>query len=103
MSKPKFTPGPWGIGKPEAHTIAIAKLGRVIAEVFRDEASRDRTDADASLIAVAPEMFFALQEAAFALEQEADNYRDGDKYQPRGETLHRIAKKARAALAKVSP
>lgn len=42
----------------------------------------------------------ALSKAIVELEQEAENYRDGDEYQPRGKTLHRLAKKARAALAK---
>jgi hypothetical protein len=41
-----------------------------------------------------------LSKAIAALEQEAENYRDGDKYQPRGKALHRLAKKAREALTK---
>jgi len=103
MGETCFTPGPWRVaGKasgrihyagsdPEIGTVEIAIVGD-----YRDKEllpfNRDRWDADARLIAAAPNLYEALKEM---LEM-------GELFIPA--KLHSPGfKRARAALAKVSP
>lgn len=56
MSEPKFTPGPWMVGKSiyQGKARVYAEKGGRIADVFAYE--EDQVHANAVLIAVAPEM-----------------------------------------------
>lgn len=61
---------------------------------------------NANLISAAPKLLEALKDTVVALASEAENYRDADgpfgraNYQPRGITLHLLAGRARAVIAK---
>lgn len=56
MSEPKFTPGPWKVGKSiyQSQARVVAEKGGRIADVFAYE--EDQAYANAVLIAIAPEM-----------------------------------------------
>lgn len=61
MSEPKFTPGPWMVGKSiyQGKARVYAEKGGRIADVFAYE--EDQVHANAALIAVAPEMYEKLE------------------------------------------
>lgn len=70
MSEPKFTPGPWeAINTSWEYSVVVDEDAARIAQVFiRDEADEETQDkfeaiknADANLIAAAPDMYEALE------------------------------------------
>lgn len=69
MSEPKFTPGPWKVGKSiyQSQARVVAEKGGRIADVFAYE--EDQAHANAVLIAVAPEMCDVLQHYLDLLER----------------------------------
>jgi len=62
MSEPKFTPGPWRVGKSiyQSQARVVAEKGGRVADVFAYEEDQDH--ANAALIAAAPEMYELLDE-----------------------------------------
>lgn len=68
MSEPKFTPGPWKVGKSiyQSQARVVAEKGGRIADVFAYE--EDQAYANAVLIAAAPEMYKALLKLKECLE-----------------------------------
>ncbi len=61
----KFTPGPWDNNKWNSHEHQISALGGTVALVSHSHSliSEDSADANAHLIAAAPEMYAALSKA----------------------------------------
>lgn len=65
MTAPKFTPGPWS----EVSAQIRAASGSVVCEVFSQPADAGKrygygvSDANAALIAAAPELYAALEDA----------------------------------------
>ncbi len=104
MGKQTHTPGPWVIQTAktgDTHSMIRAALPgysgtRKIAEVT-DIGSP--ADANAHLIAAAPELLAALREM---LAVHDDNVEQGRVRFAKGSFVHRAAKKARAAIAKAT-
>lgn len=111
MSKPQFTPGPWKAAPyssvvgcpisaqpdPEKNTILVAGTRSAVAET--PEGFRAEVEANARLIAAAPEIYEALTQAVGWFQQYADGHTaegDADKA-ARNQTR---ADTGRAALAK---
>ena len=87
---PQFTPGPWRLHDMERATIVAGRPGGEVANCcngFGDQ------DANARLIAAAPQLFEALSIAEYAMEQAVDDICDINM-----EGLNVAIKKARAAL-----
>lgn len=61
MSEPKFTPGPWRVGKSiyQSQARVVAEKGGRVSDVFAYE--EDQAHANAALIATAPEMYDLLE------------------------------------------
>lgn len=69
MRPPMHTPGPWTTGCGKNNTIAIVAREwetRLVANVSAKDRSVEETDANADLIAAAPDMLEALSELADA-------------------------------------
>lgn len=64
MSEPKWTPGPWGIKLAQGSINGAQIWGKgfvTVARITRDaDKPRDQKDADARLLAAAPELYEAL-------------------------------------------
>lgn len=108
MDARKHTPGPWHVGGTgSASAKGMARVwgpdrAAVCAISERRTLGVDETpemDANAKLIAAAPDLAEALYEAGVQLDLEAENYRDEDgRYEPHGKKLAALATKTRAAL-----
>lgn len=101
MSEVKHTPGPWKAHRTVSgdYQIRFGGKGGWLAEVFDDdEPVEGRTEADARLIAAAPEMLEALQELFLSYKSLADS---GDAGTWRIEDFPE-GKKALAAIAKAT-
>lgn len=59
MSKPKFTPGPWGWCMPDEVFPAVFcnENGNIIADLYDAKNNQRQMVANAALIAAAPEMY----------------------------------------------
>ena len=70
MSAHKHTPGPWNVGATDAETaeIDVVSEGRPYICLVLPGAVDGRTEANARLIAAAPELLMALRLASPALE-----------------------------------
>ena len=75
----KFTPGPWKARKMKQHT-AIESEFRRVAMVGACYGPNCDSDADARLIAAAPEMYEALETALEALHHTLRNVCNSPKY-----------------------
>ena len=93
----KHTPGPWKVAKPSrSHANGNPMYGLVGPEIVADYEDWGFTEANARLIAAAPDLLEALKEANKELEYLND---------PKGFVSmrqERIMEKARAAIAKAS-
>lgn len=91
--KPSFTPGPWVI-EPEAYQCVIAEtqLWLIATQGTDEDISIEQDDANANLIAAAPDLYAALK--AF-VEYEEASARYQDLYPADGDLFG-----ARAALRK---
>ena len=108
MTAPKFTPGPWS----EVSAQIRAASGSVVCEVFSQPADAGKrygygvSDANAALIAAAPELYAALERCLPLLVQLGDFIGNGpvDPSSPAslGERCDAILQ-ARAALGKAVP
>ena len=106
MSAPKFTPGPWkrptDLGIVSTSAARINKNGRAIRQrvALLDCKGLDQVtiDANAALIAAAPELYEALERALPVLIAAAMNASSADTYKPPQQIALDMA---RAALAKV--
>jgi len=94
MKEPKFTKGPWIVSKTSGMEIFInhchensKRVPGYFAEVRRFTTDHEQVDANAHLIAAAPELFEALELADAALSGANMN-------------IDVVRKKVRAALAK---
>ena len=75
MTKQTYTPGPWGIEKWDRACLIIS--GQAIIAPAPDSASREEREANARLIAAAPELLEACKEAlviAKHLKHDADSW-----------------------------
>lgn len=68
MSKPKHTPGPWSVGRyPDDGSLAVVNEKLTIAlmdqSFYGNQISKEKCEANAQLIAAAPDMLEALQDA----------------------------------------
>lgn len=90
MSAPKFTPGPWRMHDMEAGVIVAGRPGGEVANVNNGFGDRD---ANAALIAAAPDLYEALKSAVSWLVQVMPDA----PLTPRGEEL---LASYRAALSK---
>jgi hypothetical protein len=63
MSERKWTPGPWFVGKD----LSIGPNGQGVSVIVA-ACDYDHADANAHLIAAAPDLYEALEDAALALE-----------------------------------
>ncbi|WWA79547.1 hypothetical protein Kintu_gp55 [Xanthomonas phage Kintu] len=88
----RYTPGPWSIGEtdPDTAEIEIVSEGRPYICLVLPGAVDDRTEANARLIAAAPELLEALTEIVAAA--------DGDGWKQLDATFST----ARAAIAKAT-
>ena len=69
MSEPKFTPGPWKVGRPHNEDVPSAINGWNYYPIYYGNDEEQVCDivynkADAALIAAAPEMYEALEKIA---------------------------------------
>ena len=93
MSKPAFTHGPWRIEKKLASNEISLWSPELYVGIFTGSIKKEVDfEANARLIAAAPELFEALQEMVASIDAE---------YSPRVTDAN--FPKARAALAKVQP
>lgn len=77
MSEVKHTPGPWHAGEYEEYDQAvIGPAGIMVADcsIYHETRSIETNQANARLIAAAPEMYAALKAL---LKECSDNYRSG--------------------------
>ncbi len=93
--KERFTPGPWEVWdnrdkETTEHDYAVGdKDGWLVAEIGNDNI--DIEEANASLIAAAPEMYALLDEIRMEVYDAIDEYGDGILVLPE-ETFDKIAK-----------
>lgn len=95
MSKPKFTPGPWGVKKRIDIWVMAGVLH--VATIPRT-ADGDWSCHNAHLISAAPDMYEALKEVAERLRNCATNIEE--EYPIWAGDLRKMAESADAALAK---
>ncbi len=88
--EPKFTPGPWHISDDMSDPVYITTARRKICSIDYN-APYDESDANAALIAVAPEMYGLLERLSHALYAE-----DGDRW---AEEINWLLAKARGEVA----
>ena len=91
MTKHTFTPGPWHIYGLPVQARILGPNGEAVAACrakYRDDASAATRNANARLIAAAPELYEALHDMVHAFRDENEGQTDALAY-------------ARAALAKV--
>ena len=97
----KFTPGPWSLDNNDVRDEAQAVLRDATGCIVADAFTMDRTgecEANAHLIAAAPELYEALEDCMTALEP-YDDAKPRDWKSDR-ENLRRVYQSARFALAK---
>lgn len=102
MDAVKYTPGPWmlNIGTLKGGHILVYAEGYGVAKVYDEETeSRTTNMANARLIAAAPDLLEALQDALGALEQDYDIGKDANDSDWEGLAYQRL-QNARAAIAK---
>lgn len=90
MSKPKFTPGPWRYGYDEEETKHVVRMATAIDDPWHhrthhlwecehciepDDKGFDEADANARLIAAAPEMYALLRRISIT---DMTDRREGD-------------------------
>lgn len=85
-----FTPGPWVIEKA-ADAYCIASVGNLVIMPSSGKVKHDNTEADARLIAAAPDLLEALE----MIVAEADSYTART-----GKPVYNWLDQARAAIAK---
>lgn len=61
IAEPKHTPGPWRMHDMEAMTVVAGHPGGEIANCLNSLSTHEQADADARLIALAPEMLAELR------------------------------------------
>lgn len=95
MAETKFTPGPWRmVGTTANRFVVTASSGTVIAETWKDF----RQEADARLIAAAPELYGALEALIAMQDQMSRKPTDGGGVFPADYGI--VRGRAHAALAK---
>jgi len=102
----KHTPGPWNmVDEDKRIAIGVGLVegpnGYDVAEVYNDDCPREVGEANARLIAAAPDLLEALQEVCRPygmLDIVVSEHMHGS----RGDDMLAVAKKVRAALAKVT-
>jgi len=101
MSEPKFTAGPWRVERSTGeHPYEIRSAGNEVATVALMNGRPSPTlEANARLIAAAPEMHAALKAIALTLLRDAP-IRDAPSGTVTAESIKRAKEIARAALAK---
>jgi hypothetical protein len=81
MSETKFTPGPWiKRGKGTIETNGGAEVASVMDGQMLDRVDRETQEANANLIAAAPELYEAIKELLYAL-QDDENWRTSGVYE----------------------
>jgi hypothetical protein len=92
----QHTPGPWHVGVRQAEKIVYDSTGWAVANatVYHGENDIEQVNANARLIAAAPDLLDALQRIA-AGEVMTGNFNHA-------ETVHEYQKLARAAIAKAT-
>ncbi len=108
MSAPKFTPGPWyaksGDSQMCSEDTTVARLGQRASDathwwIFSPANDHGDSDADADLIAAAPELYAALAALMPAVDSEIEQRQFGG-YDKDFIELKRLSDAAHAALAK---
>lgn len=94
MSNQGFTPGPWVIEKA-ADAYCIASVGNLVIMPSSGKVKHDNTEADAQLIAAAPDLLEALEDLADDISERFDM--DDRSTNP---GMKRAMEAARAAIAK---
>jgi hypothetical protein len=94
-----WTPGPWHTGDGKAESIIYSPAGYAVgdARTHHGRSSTGEQEANARLIAAAPELFEALEDAEFLLRMLAERPEDLGAMR---DSLKRCGDDARAALAK---
>ncbi|MGK9045857.1 hypothetical protein KXR63_00660 [Stutzerimonas chloritidismutans] len=90
MSNQGFTPGPWVVQRA-ADAYCIASVGNLVIMPSSGKVKHDNTEADARLIAAAPDLLEALE----MIVAEADSYTART-----GKPVYNWLDQARAAIAK---
>ncbi len=92
----KHTPGPWKYD--ETWALIHAEHGSEIAAVHAARGTRGEAQANAHLIAAAPDLLAALEAFADNVSDDEDDYPDYEAYKQ----TKRLEKQAREAIAKAT-
>jgi hypothetical protein len=97
MSKTNYTPAPWTVdGTTAAENLDVISKGGRVAMLDCDDIDADTLEANARLIAAAPDLLEALQDAEFLLRKA------GQLAGAMQDSFNRSAADARAAIQKAT-